>query len=160
MPSKSLPSSHAIQNAMVAAQQVISTLPDDEDHALLLGSLEGETDIMEVLDRVIEHAIADGKLVEMARERARRIEARAARTRDVALRILEALGVSPLERPIYTASIMQIRKSIVTDAMAVPDRFSRVSVDMIALGKALRAGEEVPGAELSNAEPSLRITTR
>ena len=159
MPSN-VPHGAKIERAMSAAMEAISALPDDGDYGLLISTIEGESDIIEVLDQVIEHAIADGKLVEMARERARRIEARAARTRDVALRILEALGVSPLERPIYTASIMQIRKSIITDAMAVPDKFSRVSVDMIAIGKALRAGEEVPGAELSNAEPSLRITTR
>ena len=158
--SSKLPSSHAIQNAMRAAMEAISQLPDDEDYGLLLSTIEGESDILEVLDRVVEHAISDNKLAELARERARRIEARSDRAREIATRIVEALGVSPLERPIYTASIMQIRKSIVTDAMAVPDKFSRTTIDMIALGKALRAGEEVPGAELSNAEPSLRITTR
>ena len=72
MPSN-VPHGAAIERAMSAAMEVISTLPDDEDHALLLGSLEGETDIMEVLDRVIESSIADKKLAEMARERARRI---------------------------------------------------------------------------------------
>ena len=145
---------------MSAAMEVISTLPDDEDHALLLGSLEGETDIMEVLDRVIESSIADKKLAEMARERAKRVEERSQKSREIALRIIEALGVSPLERPIYTASLMQIRKSIVTNSDELPKEFIRESPDMIAINKALRAGEEVPGAELSNTEPSLRITTR
>ena len=155
-----VPHGAAIERAMSAAMEVISTLPDDEDHALLLGSLEGETDIMEVLDRVIESSIADKKLAEMARERAKRVEERASRSREIALRIIEALGVSPLERPIYTASLMQIRKSIVTNSDELPKEFIRESPDMIAINKALRAGEEVPGAELSNTEPSLRITTR
>ena len=145
---------------MSAAMQIISELPDDEDHALLLGSLDGETDIFEVLDRVIESSIADKKLAELARERAKRVEERASRSREIALRIIEALGVSPLERPIYTASLMQIRKSIVTNSDELPKEFIRESPDMIAINKALRAGEEVPGAELSNTEPSLRITTR
>jgi len=35
MPSK-LPSAIAIQNAMSAAMEAISTLPDDDDHELLL----------------------------------------------------------------------------------------------------------------------------
>ena len=52
-------SSHAIQNAMVAAQRAISELPDDGDNVLLLNTIEGESDVLEVLDRVIEHAIAD-----------------------------------------------------------------------------------------------------
>ena len=81
---------------MSAAMEVISTLPDDEDHALLLGSLEGETDIMEVLDRVIESSIADKKLAEMARERAKRVEERSQKSREIALRIIEALGVARL----------------------------------------------------------------
>ena len=114
--SSKLPSSHAIQNAMVAAQRAISELPDDGDNVLLLNTIEGESDVLEVLDRVIEHAIADAKLVELARERAKRIEERAKRTRNVALQIIEALRVWPLERPIYTASITQIGKPIVTDA--------------------------------------------
>ena len=159
MPSN-VPHGAQIERAMSAAMEVISTLPDDEDHALLLGSLEGEPDIMEVLDRVIESSIADNKLAELARERAKRVEERASRSREIALRIIEALGVSPLERPIYTASLMQIRKSIVTNSDELPKEFIRESPDMIAINKALRAGEEVPGAQLSNAEPSLRITTR
>ena len=159
MPSN-VPHGAAIERAMSAAMQIISELPDDEDHALLLGSLDGETDIFEVLDRVIESSIADKKLAELARERAKRVEERASRSREIALRIIEALGVSPLERPIYTASLMQIRKSIVTNSDELPKEFIRESPDMIAINKALRAGEEVPGAELSNAEPSLRITTR
>jgi Siphovirus Gp157 len=159
MPSK-LPSSHAIQNAMSAAMEAISALPDDEDHELLLGVIEGQSEIFELLDKIVEWSIADKKLAELARERARRIEARSDRAREIATRIVEALGVSPLERPIYTASLMQIRKSIVTNSDELPKEFIRESPDMIAINKALRAGEEVPGAQLSNAEPSLRITTR
>jgi hypothetical protein len=157
MPSSSIPHGAAIERAMSAAMEAISALPDDGDNVLLLNTIEGESDVLEVLDRVVEAAIADKKLAELARERAKRIEARADRARGVALQIIEALQVSPLERPLYSASISYPRKPIVTDAMAVPDKFSRVSVDMIALGKALRAGESVPGAELRNPEPQLTI---
>ena len=62
--SSKLPSSHAIQNAMRAAMEAISQLPDDEDYGLLLSTIEGESDILEVLDRVVEHAVADKKLAE------------------------------------------------------------------------------------------------
>ena len=159
MPSN-VPHGAQIERAMSAAMQIISELPDDEDHALLLGSLDGETDIFEVLDRVVEASIADNKLAEAARERAKRVEERARKSREIALRIIEALQVSPLERPIYTASITQIRKPIVTDATILPDEFIRHAPDVIKIGKALRSGETISGAELSNAEPSLRITTR
>jgi hypothetical protein len=158
MPSN-VPHGAAIERAMSAAMEVISTLPDDEDHALLLGSLEGETDIMEVLDRVIESSIADKKLAEMARERARRIEARADRTREIATRIVEALAISPLERPVYTASLTFPRKPLVTNAEELPDTYIRHAPDLVAIGKALRAGETIPGAELRNPEPTLTIRT-
>jgi hypothetical protein len=152
-----VPHGAAIERAMSAAMEAISALPDDDDHELLLGVIEGQSEIFELLDKIVEWSIADKKLAELARERARRIEARSDRAREIATRIVEALGVSPLERPVYTASITYPRKPIVTDAMAVPDKFSRVSVDMIALGKALRAGETIPGAELKNPEAQLTI---
>ena len=156
MPSN-VPHGAQIERAMSAAMQIISELPDDEDHALLLGSLDGETDIFEVLDRVIESSIADKKLAELARERAKRVEERASRSREIALRIIEALGVSPLERPIYTASISYPRKPLVTNADELPKEMIREAPDMVAIGKALRAGETIPGAELKNPEPQLTI---
>jgi hypothetical protein len=159
MPSKSLPSSHAIQNAMRAAMEAISQLPDDEDYGLLISTIEGESDILEVLDRVVEHAISDKKLAELARERASRIEARSVRAREIARDIVEALEVSPLERPVYTASLTWPRKPVVTNADELPDTYIRHAPDMVAIGKALRAGETIPGAELKNPEPMLTIRT-
>ena len=156
MPSK-LPSAIAIQNAMSAAMEAISTLPDDDDHELLLGVIEGQSEILEVLDKIVEWSIADKKLAELARERARRIEARADRAREIATRIVEALQVSPLERPVYTASITYPRKPLVTNAGELPNAYIRHAPDMIAIGKALRAGETIPGAELKNPEPQLTI---
>jgi len=158
MPSK-LPSGHAIQAAMSAAMEAISALPDDEDYGLLISTVEGESDILEVLDRVVEHAVADSKLAELARLRARRIEARADRARDIATRIVEALAISPLERPVYTASLSFPRKPMVTNADELPKEYIRESADMIAIGKALRAGETIPGAELRNPQAQITIRT-
>lgn len=154
------PSPRAIERAVSVAQQLISTLPDDSDYQLLLDSLEGETDVIEVLDRIIEASIADNKLVDAARERAKRLEARAERARNLALRILEALDLSgPFERPLYTASISHPRKTLVTNADDVPPEYLRHSIDMRLLSKALLAGEEVDGACLGNAEARLTIRT-
>ena len=76
-------------------------------------------------NRVIEHAIADAKLVELARERAKRIEERAKQTRNVALQIIKALGVSPLKRPVYTASVSYHRKLGSLDRSTLPAEFWR-----------------------------------
>ena len=157
MPSSNVPHGAAIERAMSAAMEAISALPDDGDNVLLLNTIEGESDVLEVLDRVVEAAIADKKLAELARERAKRIEARAERARGVALQIIEALQVSPLERPLYSASISYPRKPLVTNADALPGTFIRHAPDLVAIGKALRAGELIPGAELKNPEPQLTI---
>ena len=156
MPSN-VPHGAAIERAMSAAMEAISALPDDGDNVLLLNTIEGESDVLEVLDRVVEAAIADKKLAELARERAKRIEARADRARGVALQIIEALQVSPLERPLYSASISYPRKPLVTNADELPKEMIREAPDMVAIGKALRAGETIPGAELKNPEPQLTI---
>ena len=120
-------------------------------------SSRDESEIFELLDKIVEWSIADKKLAELARERARRIEARSDRAREIATRIVEALGVSPLERPVYTASITYSRKPLVTNADALPGTFIRHAPDLVAIGKALRAGELIPGAELKNPEPQLTI---
>ena len=152
-----VPHGAAIERAMSAAMEAISALPDDGDNVLLLNTIEGESDVLEVLDRVVEAAIADKKLAELARERAKRIEARADRARGVALQIIEALQVSPLERPLYSASISYPRKPLVTNADELPKEMIREAPDMVAIGKALRAGETIPGAELRNPEAQLTI---
>ena len=49
MPSSSIPHGAAIERAMSAAMEAISALPDDGDNVLLLNTIEGESDVLEVL---------------------------------------------------------------------------------------------------------------
>jgi len=132
----------------------------EHDDQLLLDMIEGSTDVMETLDRVIEASMADAVLAEMAAARAKRLEARKARLRDTAARMIEALEIKgPIERAAYTASISHRTKAILTDAMQLPEAFFRHAPDMVAVAKALKAGP-VPGATLSNAIPTLTVRTR
>ena len=142
---------------MSAAQQIKGLLVGYEDD-MLLASLESETDALELLDRVAEQAIADKELAAKASERAKRLGERAERARDIVKRMLEALELKKIERPLFTASLAFHTKAIVTDQAELPEAFIRHSPDMIAIGKALREGE-VPGATLSNPEPRLTIRT-
>ena len=49
---------------------------------------------------MIESSIADNKLAELARERAKRVEERARKSREIALKIIEALaGWKPVDAP-------------------------------------------------------------
>jgi len=161
----SAPHPAAIERAMSAAMQLRAELTADDhtiadDDRLLCDVLDGETDVFAVLDRLIENSMADAVLAEMAAARAKRLEARKARLRDTAARMIEALEIKgPIERAAYTASISHRTKAILTDAMQLPEAFFRHSPDMVAVAKALKAGP-VSGAVLSNPQPSLTIRTR
>ena len=146
--------------AMSAAMQVRESLGTDEDNALLLGMIEGETEALTLMDRLAEVAIADAKMAEAAAARGRRFKKRAEAGRDTIKRMLIALEImAPLERALYTASLTYRADALVTDADAIPPEFARTGVDMVKLTKALRAGEDIPGATLSNEEPYLTIRT-
>lgn len=148
----------ALEAAMSAVDQIRAMLGEDADPDLRLGMIEGETDALALLDRIIEHVLADETLADGARARAKRLEARADRLRAVVSSVLiDKLGVEKLERPLYTASIGHRAKPVVTDATALPEAFVRHAPDMIAIGKALRQGDSVAGAELSNPAPVLTI---
>lgn len=160
----SVPSPFAVERAMSEAMQLRAELTADDqtiadDDRLLCDVLDGETDVFAVLDRLIENSMADGVLAEMAAARAKRLEARKAQLRDVAMRMLEALEVKSVERAAYTASISHRTKAILTDALQLPEAFFRHSPDMVAVAKALKAGP-VPGATLSNAIPTLTVRVR
>lgn len=125
----------------------------------ILASIESETDALELMDRVLDHVIADEALVAKGKERLKRIEARADRHRDILRAMLEQIG-ERVERPLATVSLgTGPRIAIVTDQAAIPDVFWRRSVDKAELLKALKAGPVV-GATLSNGSAVLRITTQ
>ena len=147
-----------LEAAMSAVGQLKAELADRDDD-MLLDVIASETDALELMDRLAEQAIADKKLAEMASERAKRLDERAKRHRDVIRAMLEAMDLAKIERPLFTASIAHVRKPIVTDPALLPEAFMRHAPDMILIGKALRAGNTIDGAELGNDRPVLTIRT-
>lgn len=152
---------------MSAAQQLRASLVAegatdlDVDTVALIDSIDGETEVFSLVDRIAEAAIADAQLVDLARARAQRLEQRAARNRDLLLRMLQALGLDRIERAVFTASVgVSPPKLVISDASALPPELTRAEPDKNAIKAALKAGTAVPGAMLGNAEPVLRITTR
>ena len=139
--------------AVSAAQQIIAELPDDE--RLRLDTIHGETELLELMDRYAEAAIADRLLAKAAREHIAAIDARAARHKEVVRRILDAVGLTSVRRPLYTVATSHRAHAIITDADAVPAQY--LSPDRVAIAAALHRGEAVPGAELSNPQPSLTL---
>jgi len=150
-----------IEAAMSEAQQAIAMLPDADAQARFQHLCATETDVVVVLDRLAEQSIADRLLAEMAMGRARRLEERGDVARDLIRRMLEALEIDKLERPTWTATVAEGPKAvIVEDENLVPQEFLRSSIDKNAIKRALKAGEDVPGAVLTNGMPVLRLLTR
>ena len=159
------PSSWTLERAMSAAMSLRKSLVAEDgsyadDDRLLLDMIEGQTDVFELLDRVVEASMADAVLAELAAARARRLKARQDHLRQTALQILEALEITaPIERPSYTASISRRAKAIVTDEALLPPSLFRRAPDMHAIHKALKEAP-VSGATMGNPVPFLTIRTR
>jgi phosphopentomutase len=105
-------------------------------------------------------ALADKHLVEIARARAQRLEARAAGTRSVIVAMMQGLHLPKLQRPLSTLTISHTTTAKVTDQDELPAEYMRSAPDMHAIRKALTAGTEVPGASLNNPMATLTIRTK
>ena len=149
-------SPHRVLREMSRVDQLREELGEKFD----MNSVESETDALEVLDAFVEAIIADEALANKAKERAKRLEARADKHRATVLAILqEKLQVSSIERPLFTASISHRTGVEITDEGSVPLEFQRIAPDKVAIAAALRKGEDVPGAVLGNAAPILTLRT-
>lgn len=155
----STPSPAAVMRAMALAARLRDEIGDGDDR-LLADTIEGQTDCLEIIDRLAEVAIADKLLAERAEERIKRLKARSDRARATIQQMLEALGITKLERAMVTASVSDGPKSAhITDAQAIPAAFWRRSIDRTELLRALKKGP-VDGAEISNGPPILRLLSR
>jgi hypothetical protein len=140
-------------------------LRDDEE--LRSDSLEGQTDLYEVL-AVIEDLEADGNAMCAAlsereaklADRRKRFERKCLAMRALALRLMEIGNVRKVTLPTATLSIINGRlRPRVTDEDVLPDEYWRISraPDLKAIGTAVADGIEVPGVTVANGAASLAI---
>lgn len=138
----------------------------DDDDTLAI-TLEGETDLHEVLAAVVArmcdaeaYAEADNKLINDLKERRDRFNARYDAMRILAMKLMNAAEVRKVELAQKTLFIRAGQpKVIITDELALPPECIRIrrEPDKVAIADRLKRGEPVAGAELSNAEPVLSI---
>jgi hypothetical protein len=170
------PSPYELERAVTALltlrDQLLDIDPDLADDAQLwANSLDGEGgEALDVVDLLIRASIdADGLAIaakvrgqEIA-ERQKRFELRRNSMRRAAFAIFDALQLHKHEREDFTASIRAGTPHVdITDDKALPDEFVRIKrePDKALIGEALKRREEVPGAVLSNAGPSLAVRRR
>lgn len=142
-------------------------LGDDFDAVTYWDTLDGETDALDVIDRVLSDraealALADAAQAQAKQleARAKRLTARAAAMDRALLSILDAAGERRVERPAATVSRRAGRMSVaITELHDIPTQLTRVRVepDKTAIRKALEAGETIPGAELVRGEDGVTV---
>jgi hypothetical protein len=103
-------------------QRVLSEYPDIDEESLA-DTLEGITDLREMIAAVIRSALVDEALhsglrlrIDDMRERLSRLELRASKKRQLALEAMSEAGLSKLEQPDFTASMRTGSPSLVVIA--------------------------------------------
>lgn len=147
-------------------------LGDDFDADAFWDTLDGETDVLDVADHLLNSMFDDEALADAikAREadmkvRRDRIEARAKAKRRTLLTILDATGQKKMERPLATVSRRSGSMSVqITDEDAIPTQLKTVktvtSPDKAAIKAQIEAGEDVPGAALVRGEDGVTVRVK
>ena len=156
------------QQAEILIAAVKRQFPDVTDDELLT-VIEGETDLLEAVEKAIWDALrveahADGlkALMDDLKARQERLRDRAQRLRSAVLEVCETAGIRKHEFAGFTVSVGKSPASVViTDPGLIPESLTRVTVapDKTAIKAAMQDGP-VPGAELSNAAPRLIVRTK
>jgi hypothetical protein len=144
---------------------------DDED--LILDTLEGETDAMEAVSRLLrwmnERQATAQSLKTLEADyaaRRKRFEEAVKSARGALARFMDETGLTKIERPEATLSMRQGSPSVIypadLDPETLPEKFRRwtCEADKAAIKDAMLAGEEVPGLTLSNGGTSLAVRVK
>jgi hypothetical protein len=141
------------------------------DEQTLADTVEGLTDLHEILHAVIRAALADEALARGLKcrlsdmqGRLQRLEERASKRRQIARDVMIELGLKKLNAPDFTASIREgIPSLIVLNEDAVPSIYWQPSEPRLKrqeLAYELKEGAEIEGVALSDPEPILSVRTR
>ena len=143
----------------------------DMDEETLLDTIEGITDLHEMIAAVIRPALGDQALqaglrtrLEEMRQRLARLEERGAKKRQLALEAMCDVGLKRFEQPDFTASartgtppLIIVSEGLVPEPYWLPQP---PKLDRQALLTDLKRGAEIPGAQLGNPRPNLAVRTK
>ncbi len=141
------------------------------DEQTLADTVEGLTDVHEVLGAVIRAALADEALASGLKSRIAEMEGRLARLQDrsakrrqIAKEVMTEFDIKKLQAPDFTASIRPgIASLAVINENEIPSIYWEPrdpKLDRATLISDLKQGTEVAGAALSNPESVLSVRTR
>src|SRR5262249_4153229 len=141
------------------------------DEETLRDTLEGITDLHEMIAAVIRSALVDEALqgglrsrIDEMKRRLLRLEERGAKKRQLALEALSEVGLGKLEQPDFTASVRAGGASlIVVSDDLIPETYwvpQLPKLDRKFLLAELKRGRDIPGAQLCNPKPILAVRTK
>jgi hypothetical protein len=149
---------------------LLSEYPEaDED--TLRDTLEGITDLHEMIAAVIRSALVDEALqaglrtrLDEMRQRLTRIEERGAKKRQLALEAMCEAGLKKLEQPDFTASARAgLPPLVVVAEPEIPEPYwvpQSPKLDRQSLLADLKRGATIHGVQLGNPKPCLAVRTK
>lgn len=156
------------QAVQLQIANLILQFPDlADDEILRADMIEAETEAFDFLSQIVRKigdtkslAAGTGEYIKELSERKARVERREEALRALAFKIMQAADIKKAELPEATLSVRNTpAKVVIVDEPALPADCLKttVSPDKTAIKEKLGAGMDVPGALLSNGEPSLSI---
>jgi hypothetical protein len=154
----------------LAKQRLVTDYPN-LDEETLNDTLEGITDLHEMIAAVIRSALVDEALqaglrfrLDDMKKRLSRLELRADKKRQLALEAMSEVGLAKLEQPDFTASTRAGSPAlIVISEQSIPMAYwlpQPPKLDRQAILGELKRGAEIPGAQMSNPKPVLSVRTK
>jgi Siphovirus Gp157 len=142
-------------------ERLLSVYPETDDETLA-DTLEGITDLHEMIAAVIRSALVDEAF--QAGLRTARLEERGAKKRQLALEAMCEVGLKKLEQPDFTASARAGLPPlvVVAEELIPPDYWvpQPPKLDRQSLLAGLKRGGEVAGAQLGNPKSTLAVRTK
>src|SRR3974390_3482060 len=154
-----------------AVRERIRAQDPELDEQTLADTVEGLTDVHEILAAIVRAALADealasglkGRITEME-ERRERLEERALKRRQIVKDTMIELDLKKLTAPDFSVSIRPgMPALLVIDEAAVPSIYwepREPRLDRQGLLAELKQGAEITGVTLSNPEPVLSVRTK
>jgi hypothetical protein len=141
------------------------------DNETIRDTLEGITDLHEMIAAVIRSALVDEALhaglrtrVNDMKERLSRLELRASKKRELALEAMTEVGLGKLEQPDFTASARAGSPAlVVVEEERIPEAYwlpQPPKLDRQAILGELKQGAGIPGVQMSNPKPVLSVRTK
>lgn len=165
---------HPIRFEVLRHQAIRSGLLEafpDLDEQTLLDTLEGASDLNEMLAGIVRAYLEDRSLtvalkqrLDDMRERLSRLEVTANKKRDLIADVMGRVEIKKLLEPDFTLSLREAPPGLqVVDEEVIPEDFWKPQaprLDRTAVLAALKSGETVPGTCLGNGGRAITVRTK